>query len=85
MWRGDSRRPTFTPPDLRWPDGRSSFGAYLVHAPITVVLALPLREVGVPAEVKFLVVFALAVVASIRVGPALHPLATCWTSPLTTA
>jgi peptidoglycan/LPS O-acetylase OafA/YrhL len=44
--------------------GRASFGAYLVHAPITIVLAVALREVGVPAEIKFLVVFALAIVTS---------------------
>jgi glucans biosynthesis protein C len=48
--------------------GRGSFGAYLVHAPITVVLAVALRGVGVPAEVKFLTVFALTVVASFGLG-----------------
>jgi peptidoglycan/LPS O-acetylase OafA/YrhL len=42
--------------------------AYLVHAPITVILAVALRDVSVPAEVKFLVVFALAVVASFGLG-----------------
>lgn len=44
--------------------GRASFGAYLVHAPITIMLAVALREVDVPVEIKFLVVFALAIVAS---------------------
>jgi hypothetical protein len=44
--------------------GRASFGAYLVHAPITILLAVALREVDVPVEIKFLVVFALAIVAS---------------------
>jgi fucose 4-O-acetylase-like acetyltransferase len=48
--------------------GRGSFVAYLVHAPITVILAVALRDVSVPAEVKFLVVFALAVVASFGLG-----------------
>ena len=48
--------------------GRASFAAYLVHAPITVILAAALRDVGVPAEVKFLAVLALAVVASFALG-----------------
>jgi hypothetical protein len=48
--------------------GRASFAAYLVHAPITVALAVALRDVGVPAEIKFLSVFALAVVASFALG-----------------
>jgi hypothetical protein len=48
--------------------GRASFAAYLVHAPITVLLAIILRELGVPAEVKFLSVYALGVVASFGLG-----------------
>ena len=48
--------------------GRASFPAYLVHAPITVLLGLLLRDVDVPAEVKLLVVFAIAVVASFGSG-----------------
>ena len=44
--------------------GRWSFAAYLVHAPITILLAMALRDVGVPAEVKFLIVFGLGVAAS---------------------
>jgi hypothetical protein len=39
-----------------------------VHAPITVLLAITLREVGVPAELKFLSVYALGVVASFGLG-----------------
>ncbi|HSK90802.1 MAG TPA: acyltransferase family protein [Euzebyales bacterium] len=39
--------------------GRASFAAYLVHAPITILLAIALRDVEVPAEVKFLIVFGL--------------------------
>jgi peptidoglycan/LPS O-acetylase OafA/YrhL len=48
--------------------GRGSFVAYLIHAPITVILAVALRDIGVPAEVKFLVVFGLTVVASFGLG-----------------
>jgi len=48
--------------------GRASFAAYLVHAPITVMLAVALREIAVPAEVKLLVVLPTAVVASFALG-----------------
>jgi hypothetical protein len=48
--------------------GRASFAAYLVHVPITILLAIALREVGVPAELKILSVFALGVVASFGLG-----------------
>ncbi len=48
--------------------GRSSFVAYLVHAPFTIAFAVALRDVGVPAEVKFVVVFALSVTASFGLG-----------------
>jgi peptidoglycan/LPS O-acetylase OafA/YrhL len=48
--------------------GAASFAAYLAHAPITVMLAMTLRDVGVPAEVKFIVVFGLAVIASFGLG-----------------
>ena len=44
--------------------GRASFAAYLLHAPITIPLAIALRDVGIPAETKFLTVFGLGVVAS---------------------
>ena len=48
--------------------GQSSFGAYLVHAPVCVALAIALQAVAVPAEVKFLTVFALSAVASFGLG-----------------
>ena len=48
--------------------GRASFSAYLLHVPITILLAIALREVGVPAELKFLGVFAVGVVASFGLG-----------------
>lgn len=48
--------------------GRASFAAYLLHAPITILIAMTLRQVGVPAELKFLGVFALGVVASFGFG-----------------
>ncbi|HSJ71442.1 MAG TPA: acyltransferase [Acidimicrobiia bacterium] len=48
--------------------GRASFAAYLLHVPITILLAIALREVGVPAELKILSVFALGVGASFGLG-----------------
>jgi peptidoglycan/LPS O-acetylase OafA/YrhL len=48
--------------------GRASFAAYLLHAPIIVLLAIALRGVPVPAELKFLAVFGLGVVASFGIG-----------------
>ena len=48
--------------------GGASFAAYLVHAPITILLAIALRQVGVPAELKFLIVFGLGVAASFGLG-----------------
>jgi hypothetical protein len=48
--------------------GRGSFAAYLVHAPITILLAIALRDIEVPAEVKFVTVFALGVAASFGLG-----------------
>ena len=48
--------------------GRASFTAYLLHVPITILFAITLREVGVPAEVKFLIVFGLGLVASFGLG-----------------
>ncbi|HET9203534.1 MAG TPA: acyltransferase [Acidimicrobiia bacterium] len=48
--------------------GRGSFAAYLVHAPLIILLAIALRDVGLPAELKFLVVFGLGVVASFWLG-----------------
>lgn len=48
--------------------GRASFAAYLLHVPITILLATALREVVVPAELKFLSVFTLGVVASFGLG-----------------
>jgi len=48
--------------------GRASFAAYLVHAPVAILLAMTLRDVAIPAELKFLVVFGLGVVASFGLG-----------------
>jgi hypothetical protein len=48
--------------------GRGSFAAYLIHAPITIVLAAALRHVGVPAELKFLAVYAMTVIVSFWLG-----------------
>jgi hypothetical protein len=48
--------------------GRASFTAYLVHVPITILLAIGLRDVGVAAELKFLFVFGVGVAASYGLG-----------------
>lgn len=48
--------------------GRGSFVAYLVHAPVTVVLAVALRHVDVPTEVKLVAVFAATVATSFALG-----------------
>jgi hypothetical protein len=48
--------------------GRGSFAAYLVHAPLTILFAILIRNVEVPAELKFLTVFALGVIASFGLG-----------------
>lgn len=60
----------------RWDDagavvhalGRASFAAYLVHAPVTVLLAASLRSVEVATEVKLVVVFGLSLVVSFGAG-----------------
>jgi fucose 4-O-acetylase-like acetyltransferase len=48
--------------------GRATFIAYLVHAPITIALAIVLRDVGVPAEVKFLGVLGAGLAGSFGLG-----------------
>jgi peptidoglycan/LPS O-acetylase OafA/YrhL len=48
--------------------GRASFAAYLVHAPVTVALAVALSDAGAPTEVKFSVVLALTLAASFGLG-----------------
>jgi hypothetical protein len=48
--------------------GRGSFVAYLVHVPVTILLAIVLREVLVLAELKFLIVFAVGAFASFGLG-----------------
>jgi hypothetical protein len=48
--------------------GPASFAAYLLHVPLTIMLAIALRGVGIPAELKLLSVFALGVVASFGLG-----------------
>lgn len=48
--------------------GRASFAAYLLHVPLTITLAIILRGVEVPAELKFLSVVAFGVGASFGLG-----------------
>ena len=48
--------------------GKASFTAYLVHVPITILLAILLRDIAVPAELKFLFVFGVGAAASFGLG-----------------
>lgn len=48
--------------------GRGSFAAYLLHVPLTILLAIALREVEVLGELKFLTVFAFGAIASFGLG-----------------
>jgi fucose 4-O-acetylase-like acetyltransferase len=48
--------------------GRASFAAYIVHAPVVVLLSVGLSSVPVPVEIKFLAVFALGAAASFGLG-----------------
>jgi peptidoglycan/LPS O-acetylase OafA/YrhL len=48
--------------------GRASFVVYLVHVPITVLLAVVVRDLGVPAELKFLFVLAVGATVSFGLG-----------------
>ena len=50
--------------------GRASYAAYLVHAPVVVVLSVALRWVAVPVEIKFVVVFFAGVPAASTLGMA---------------
>ncbi|GAC1466898.1 MAG: acyltransferase [Chloroflexota bacterium] len=43
---------------------RSYYGAYVIQAPVVMGLALAVRPLGIPAEVKFLVVAPLGIAAS---------------------
>lgn len=48
--------------------GRASFTAYLLHVPVTVLLAIAIRDIAVPAELKFSAVFALGAAISFGIG-----------------
>lgn len=48
--------------------GRASFVAYLAHAPISVLLAVAIRDVGLPAEAKFVLVFAATIALAFGAG-----------------
>ena len=48
--------------------GRASFVVYLVHVPITVLLAIVVRDLGVPAELKFLFVLGAGAAVSFGLG-----------------
>ena len=61
------RRATGTSPLMRGL-GRASFAAYLLHVPITILLAITIRGVAIPAELKFLGVFLLGATASFGLG-----------------
>jgi peptidoglycan/LPS O-acetylase OafA/YrhL len=48
--------------------GRASFAAYVVHAPVIVLLSVGLRSAPVAVELKFLVVFALGAAVAFGIG-----------------
>jgi glucans biosynthesis protein C len=48
--------------------GRGSFGAYVLHPPVLVVLSLLARPLAVAPEAKFVLVAATGVVAAFAVG-----------------
>lgn len=48
--------------------GRASFAAYLVHAPLTVLLAIAMRDVDLAAEAKLLAVFSTATITAYGLG-----------------
>jgi glucans biosynthesis protein C len=48
--------------------GRGSYGAYVLHPPVLVVLSLLARPLAVAPEAKFLLVATLGVVAAFAVG-----------------
>jgi peptidoglycan/LPS O-acetylase OafA/YrhL len=48
--------------------GRASFTAYLVHAPIGVLLAGSMADLEVPAELKFVAVFTISAASSFALG-----------------
>ena len=48
--------------------GQASFTAYLVHVPITVLLAIALRGVGIPGELKLVLVLVSGLVSSYGIG-----------------
>jgi glucans biosynthesis protein C len=48
--------------------GRGSYGAYVLHPPVLVVLSLLARPLAVAPEAKFLLVAMTGVVAAFAVG-----------------
>ena len=48
--------------------GRASFAAYILHAPVVVLLSAGLSSLAMVIEIKFLVVAVLGVIASFTVG-----------------
>jgi glucans biosynthesis protein C len=48
--------------------GRSSYATYLIHPPVVVACSLLLRGLPIPAELKFVIVAALAVPAAFGLG-----------------
>ena len=62
-----SRRWTYNGPLAR-ALGRASFAAYILHAPVVVLLAVGFRSVGVAGEIKFVTVATLGFATSFAVG-----------------
>lgn len=66
LWRG---REHWNQPSARWQRwGERAYGAFIVHAPVIVALALVLRPWGAPALVKFALVAALGIALSFAIA-----------------
>jgi peptidoglycan/LPS O-acetylase OafA/YrhL len=48
--------------------GRASYAAYLIHPPVVVACSLALRDLPIPAELKFVIVVVVAVPAAFGLG-----------------
>ena len=55
---------------VRWPRslGRASFAAYIVHAPVVVLLSAALSSVAIVGELKFIAVAASGIAVSFTGG-----------------
>ena len=63
----------FNEPDKRWGGlARQTYGAFIIHPPVIVTIALLLENVAAPALVKFLLLTMLGTVASFAIAWAIR-------------